>query len=237
MGFWKEVREGFATGRTKVKENRALVPVSSGEIVPTTKGGALIERQSPTPALRHARDLQAAPDAEVIEYDDAEIVASAPLFRFEVWCSKTGRPFIAVAERHGETLWIIGNEKPDGKTAPSGWPTGYQHYAIDAAPEWRCPWCGVREDAKHDFLRLIWACGDPACGEPLHCCGSRRDVFLCACGQRARRAFQRADVFKVYEYDGLRGPAGRGELCGCPRPDGGVEFALYRGASTGSLVR
>ena len=60
--------------------------------------------------------------------------------------------------------------------------------------------------------RLIWACGNPGCGGPLHCCGSRTGLFLCACGQRARRSFMRADVFKVYEYDGLRGLSGRGVI-------------------------
>ena len=169
--------------------------------------------------------------------DGAEIVAAAPLFRFEVWCARSGRPFVAVAERHGNALILVGNEKPDGALASSAFAPGYQYYTIDAVPSWACPWCGVRDDARHDFLRLLWACTDPACGHPLHCCGNRRSVFRCACGQMARRKFQRAGVFKVYEYEGLRGPDGRGSMCGCPREDGGVAFALYTGASTGSLLR
>jgi hypothetical protein len=242
MGFWDEVRKTYVEKRAEIaarkEQSRALVPVSRGEVVPSSRRSDVVPSGRGLPAARHRGDLQPADRPEdVTEYGGAEIVASAPLFRFEVWCAKSGRPFIAVAERHGDTLLIVGNEKPDGTAAGSGWPSGYQYFAIDAAPAWRCPWCGTREDERHDFLRLVWACGDPACGEPLHCCGSRRGVFRCACGQMARREFARADVFKVREFAGLRGPDGRGEMCSCPREDGGVAFATYRGASTGSLMR
>jgi hypothetical protein len=139
-----------------------------------------------------------------------------------------------VAERHEKVLYLVDNE-PASRMAGSAVP-GFNHYQIDAAPHWKCPWCGARE-GDQDFLRLFWTCSEAGCGNPIHCAGNRRGKFLCACGQRARRTFSRADVFPVYEYDGVRGPSGRGHVRSCVNADGTISYWSLRGLSCGSLVR
>lgn len=214
MGVIARIKAGFVAA-SPLKTAGALVPVSRGHLI--------------------SKPLPAPLSGEILEPLDAAVKPA--LMRFEIWCAKTGKPFLGVAEKHGKTLWLIDNEPVGGEIASSGWQPGYDYYEIDAHPAWRCPWCGVREDRHHDFLRLVWSCSDPACGQPLHCCGSRRGVFRCACGQHTRRKFHRVGVFQVYEYCGLRGPDGRGQVCSYPEPDGGVRFSLHGGASTGSLLR
>ena len=202
MGFLKGFRAGVAAAKRAEK---------FGELVPV-KGPQLPQRiASPAsvPAVRDRLGREVAPapsDAPLVEYDEPDIVAAVPV-RGLVFAH--GAAVRRGRRAHGHTLYMIGNEKPDGQLAGSGWQPGFEHYAIDAAPEWRCPWCGVREDPRHDFLRLVWACGS-GCGEPLHCCGSKRGLFRCACGQRCGRSFHRVDVFKVYEFNGLRGASARG---------------------------
>jgi len=174
---------------------------------------------------------------EFLQLDARPFMATADLFRFEMWCAKTGKPFVAVAERHGQNLLIVGNEPATEKLESTAWLGHHEAFEVDAEPSWRCPWCGVREDSRHDFLRVLWACIDPICGVPLHCCGSQQGIFRCACGQRMRREFVRSDMFKIREYHGLRGPAGRGRtFTSCP---GGSErcYASYPGASTGSILK
>jgi len=237
MGFLSEFLKGLKESRDPNSTGGQLVPMErpgARQLTPTKRG---------VPAVRENRRPPAVPQQSgyaepLVEYEVPEDVLAprAPVVRLEMWCSSSGRPFLAVAERHGETLYLVGNEKPDGEIAGSGWPGGYGYFAIDAAPEWCCPWCGVREDPSHEFLRLIWECGGASCGSPLHCCGSSRGIFLCACGMRARRNFRRADVFKVYEYHGLRGASGRG-LGGTQVSGGAVLSVHYSSASTGSLLR
>jgi hypothetical protein len=237
MGFLSEFLKGLKAAREPESGGGQLVPMDG----PSAR--QMMPRNSALPTIRETRRPPAERDkteyAEpLIEYEVPEdmVAPGAPLVRFELWCSRTGRPFLAVAERHGDTLYLVGNEKADGEVAGSGWPGGYNYFAIDAAPEWRCPWCGVREDPSHEFLRLIWECGESACGAPLHCCGSSRGIFLCACGMRSRRGFCRGDVFKVYEYTGLRGASGRG-LGGTQIRDGTVVTSQYLSKSAGTLLK
>lgn len=237
MGFLSEFLKGLKAARERGPAESQLVPIErpdARQLVPQNGGLPAVRKNRRTPAARD-RSEYAEP---LVEYEVPEdiVAPDAPLVRFEMWCSRTGKAFLAVAERHGETLYLVGNEKPDGEIAGSGWPGGYSHFAIDAAPGWCCPWCGVREDPSHEFLRLIWECGGVGCGAPLHCCGSSRGVFLCACGMRARRGFYRADVFKVYEYHGLRGASGRG-LGGTELRDGSIMMSRFPSASAGTLLR
>lgn len=215
MGVLAEIKKGWLAKREEIRST-ALVTVNQGSVTP-------IGAREPVPRVE-------------ILTPDGEAFAAPELFRFEMWCSKTGKPFLALAERHDKTLWLIGNERAGTERAGSAWQPGYQHFEIDAHPAWCCPWCGTREDEGHDFLRLLWQCVDPACGAPIHCCGSRRGLFHCACGQRVARKFHRADVFTVYPFNGLRGASGRGrsdqEYHGRD-----IRFAAYLGCSTGSIVR
>jgi hypothetical protein len=223
MGILKNLKDGFTVKRDEIRST-ALVPVTKGEVVPV---------HPRTPVAGH-------PHAEILQpFDDDEVSVAREMLRFEMWCSKTGKPFIAVAERHGKTLWLIGNERAGKELAGSAWQPGSDYFEIDADPAWCCPWCGTREDRRHDFLRLFWTCTDPACGEPIHCCGSRRGLFECACGQRMSRSFVRVDVFRVYVFNGLRGASGRGRTrLHCPAGGGSdICFASYPGASTGSILR
>jgi hypothetical protein len=241
MGFWSDFLKGLKEGNDE-QAGRSGQPVPvpvprGGQLLPMPRGGQVVARNAKPPAARNARQqpIEQPPSESEFLWEDA-IAPAAQLFRFEVWCSATGRPFVAVAERHGETLYIVGNERVNpGEKASSGWPVAIEQCAIEAAPEWRCPWCGVREDPAHDFLRLVWACQNPGCGEPLHCCGSRGGLFRCACGGLSRRTFYRSNVFAVSEYQGLRGPSGRGLPRARELADR-VVVNRHEAASTGSLV-
>jgi hypothetical protein len=232
MGF----RSGFMKGLKGVQNEGA----SKGELVPTDRSGSrqVAARNQSLPSVRTPRSTAVRHDEpELVQYQFDEVVRpGAPLVRFEMWCSATGQPFLAVAERHGDTLYIVGSDPVDGEIASSGWPGGYNYFAIDAAPGWRCPLCGVREDPSHDFLRLLWECGEYGCGGPLHCCGSSRGLFLCACGMRSRRVFGRGDTFKVYEYTGVRGASGYGLRTGEVR-GGTVVTSVAVCKSAGTIVK
>jgi hypothetical protein len=159
---------------------------------------------------------------EIIEpARDLEQPIPAQLFRFEMWCSIHGKPFVAVAQRHHNALWLVGNERVTYRANGYGRPS--ELFVIAALPSWRCYWCGARE-GQIEFLDLFWVCNGHHCGTPYHCAGSQNGAVRCACGQYGLRKFVRIDQYWVRPYDGLRGPDGRGY---CTGPD----------ASTGSLIQ
>lgn len=217
MGFFDDVRRGI----TKQSDSRALVPVQRRQDLISASKQEIIP-----PPLREPPSLQ---DRSL----DNHGIIDAELFRFEMWCSLTGKPFVAVAEVHGKNLFVLVNE--EAKHRASTFEPGYQMYSVEVSPDWACPWCKTRE-GHQDFLGSIWECTEPACGHVLHCAGSKRNRFRCACGQIAPRVFGRSGLFHVYIYDGVRGPDGRGRVNMVSNYDGSYSYKFFRGASNGSLV-
>src|SRR5580698_5860844 len=101
MGFWSDLVKGLIEGSGEQAAR-------GGQLVPSPQGGREIDARNATPPA--ARDARQRPTAQPPPHSKPElwedsIAPAAELFRFEVWCSAKGRPFVAVAERHGETLY------------------------------------------------------------------------------------------------------------------------------------
>jgi hypothetical protein len=222
MKFLENVRRGITKQQATKSESRALVPVPQRqhEIVPLRKSDL---------AAQKAELLEPRRQSQLDNFG----AINAELFRFEMWCSITGKPFVAVAEIHGKNLFVIANEEATHRATT--FEPGYQMYSVEVSPDWACLWCGTRE-GHQDFLGSIWECTEPACGHVLHCAGSKRNRFRCACGQIAPRVFGRSGLFHVYIYDGVRGPDGRGRVNMVQNYDGSYSYKSFRGASNGSLV-
>jgi hypothetical protein len=128
-------------------------------------------------------------------------VATGPeILRFPMWCSVSHQAFVVVAERQGDTLRMLRNELPAGRSAGSGgglppMPALGTFKIVDGG--WPgCPHCGAKNNAA-DRLWLFWACYGESCGAPIHCAGERNGISICACGKAAARFFTVAERFVV----------------------------------------
>ena len=107
--------------------------------------------------------------------------------RIPMTCGASGGAFVAIAERHGSDLVLIGNESPQ-----SGRGTGAQRpeklsgaYRIGGSG-WSCPLCHSSGPA--------WLCDCPQEDGALHCGGSRGSRRYCACGRFEERLLVQAEA-------------------------------------------
>ena len=133
------------------------------------------------PALRDGRSAGTARSAPAPE-----------LIQIPIWCSVTGRAFVAVAERQGDVLVIIRNAMPSTGTGSGGGAApprllGSFGFADGGWPG--CPHCGAKDNPAH-HLGMFWVCILPGCHSAIHCAGDHRGKFRCACGKVEARTFQ-----------------------------------------------
>jgi hypothetical protein len=140
-------------------------------------------------------------------------VASLPvtgpeIVRVEMWCSVTGRSFIAVGETLGSSLVIKRNEGPShGPTGPAVPMIALGNFQMTSDAQWPgCPHCGARCDDADAFA---WVCAKN-CGSPIHCVGSRNGLQRCACGIVDKRNFVAAQSVEVRGAIARR-PTGRSQ--------------------------
>jgi hypothetical protein len=97
-------------------------------------------------------------------------------------CGARGQTYVVIAERREDTLRFVGNEMPrSGKAGPARMPgllSGQYHIEANG---WRCPLC-QNADA-------IWFCDCERMKGAMHCHGSSRGVYRCACGRAEPREF------------------------------------------------
>jgi hypothetical protein len=120
------------------------------------------------------------------------------LIRFAMNCSVTVRPFLVVAEAHGDRLRMRRNELLQAGGRNSGGPVAavpsLGSFSFDAADWPGCPHCGARDNPAYD-LNTFWMCA--RCGG-FNCAGNdRRGVFRCACGHAHAGGFYRQEFFDV----------------------------------------
>lgn len=136
---------------------------------------------------------------------------------FPAWCAATGKPFHAVAEQRGSTLFLKGNVTPaEAEGADNGNVTALAklgEFDFDDAGWPGCPHCGTKYNDRKQ-LYLLWACSGGSCGGHLHCTGERGGMFRCACGRVGDFNFTPVDAFEV------RGAAGAAPSVALPGRSG-----------------
>jgi hypothetical protein len=148
--------------------------------------------------------------------------ASGGTVKFPMNCSVYGRTFVVVAalENNGKTLRMLRNEigpqgGDSGSSAPLP-PASLGKFKIYADENWRCAWCGARENQAYQIYGF-WEC--TACsdaGRPaLNCAGDHQKWFRCSCG-----AALHDPSFKTVEIFGIQGQreAPRPSAPPLPRP-------------------
>jgi hypothetical protein len=172
----------------------------------------------PLPAVdRAAGDALIARARSALEKDAAlplPASSTAPPPRIEhvrlpMTCSATGKPFIAVAERHGDELRFVAHELPEaGRRATGAGPARlsgtYRH--LTHADGWTCPHCGTAGGS--------WICECAAAPDSLHCGGSRGRRHYCACGRLEERHFVQADTIAVRGQSVAASPSSRAPAAG-----------------------
>jgi hypothetical protein len=119
----------------------------------------------------------------------AATVFSTEHVRVHMTCSATGKKFVAVAERRGDELRLIGNEAAQGQgsaAAAVGLLSGAYH--LETVPGWTCPFCHAGHGARERF----WACACTAVNGAIHCAGAPGQARYCACGKLESRDLREA---------------------------------------------
>ncbi|MBV9152695.1 MAG: hypothetical protein JO204_13055, partial [Alphaproteobacteria bacterium] len=113
------------------------------------------------------------------------------------------RPFVAVATPENGGLRLLRTEYPaahNGSSGQTGNPPPLGMFRIWNGDDWRCPWCGARDNPLFG-VHLFWQCVQcAAAGRPaFNCAGDHQGWFRCACGQAYHKpTFNRMDSFAVH---------------------------------------
>lgn len=154
--------------------------------------------------LARARQLVARPELPRNSGLPAVRAPGPELIRYVKNCSVHVRPFLVVAEAHGDRLRMRRNETmPAGgrnSGGPVSSPPSLGSFSFDPGDWPGCPHCGARDNPAHN-LTIFWRCG--GCGG-FNCAGDRGGSFHCACGVVATW-FETVEKFEVR---GVRGSAG-----------------------------
>jgi hypothetical protein len=171
--------------------------------------------------LAHARQLLAR--SELPRIAGLPAVRGGPeLIRYLMNCSAYVRPFVVVAEAHGDRLRMRRNEVVQAGSyggAPVS-AAALGSFSFDAADWPGCPHCGARDNPAHD-LRTFWMCS--SCGG-FNCAGTDRlGSFRCACGNITSGGFYSVEKFAVR---GVRAAASATPRA-APSPAGAIRPALF----------
>jgi hypothetical protein len=128
------------------------------------------------------------------------IMPGVGLVRFPVHCSSFSKPFIVVAERHGDLLKLVRSELPDGGCAPAGdgaW-AALGTFRFDAYGWPGCAHCGATDAPAHGH-GCLWWCSCTQCNGLFQCAGNRNGQFRAACGRihTAKAGFPSFDTAAV----------------------------------------
>jgi hypothetical protein len=149
-----------------------------------TKGNALLAQARAAAAGQ--TDVRATPPPPV-----AIGAPRVEKVRLQMNCGMTGRPFIAIAERRGDELMLVGNEVPQRGhgtgSAPAERLSG--SYRIDIANDWACPHCRASDDT--------WSCNCTQVPGAFHCGGRRGRLRFCACGKLEDRNLVEVETVEV----------------------------------------
>jgi hypothetical protein len=167
-----------------------------------------------TDALTRARQLLARSELPRTAGLPAVRAPGPELIRYVKNCSVHVRPFLVVAEAHGDRLRMRRNEPMPGGGGNSGGPVSsvpsLGSFSFDAADWAGCPHCGARDNPAHN-LHAFWMCG--GCGG-FNCTGDRGGYWRCACGTVAT-SFTTVEKFEVR---GMRGAVGATPPRASPAP-------------------
>jgi hypothetical protein len=135
--------------------------------------------------------------------------ASAPVVekvRVPMTCGASGGAFIAIAERRGSDLLLLGSEEPQtGRNTGGGTPPEKLSGAYSIGwSGWSCPLC--RSSATG------WLCGCPQ--GSLQCGGSRGSRRYCACGRLEDRHLVQAEAGVEVRGQSLGATTGAGPARG-----------------------
>jgi hypothetical protein len=118
------------------------------------------------------------------------LAARAPeQVRLQITCGATGRHFVGLAERRGDTVRLVGNEPmPAGHDELAGLLSGA--YRVEAATGWVCPFCRVPPDD-------LWNCYCAEFSGAMHCCGGRSQSRYCFCGKYEPRHLEHVEKLRA----------------------------------------
>jgi hypothetical protein len=166
-----------------------------------------------TDALTRARQLLARPElARNTGLPAVPDRAPGPeLVRYVMNCSVHVRPFLVVAERHGDRLRMRRNETvPAGGRGGGPAPPSLGSFSFDAADWPGCPHCGARDNPAHN-MHAFWGCS--SCGG-FNCTGDSGGYWRCACGVVATSFY----TVEKFEVRGMRGAQGATPPRSAPSP-------------------
>jgi hypothetical protein len=146
------------------------------------------------------RDLLARADAARTGSPTFKSVPASPApqhgaerVRLPVTCSARGQTYVVIAERRGAELRFVGNEGPqpaagDAPGAPRMPARLSGAYHLDTTA-WSCPLCS----RPHE----VWVCECAEMSGALHCLGSSRGRYHCACGKFEAHDFVGVETTEV----------------------------------------
>ena len=154
------------------------------------------DARAPAPLDRDkGRQLMARAQA-VLDAPRKETLVSAPppapraeRVKLPVTCAARGVTYAVIAERRGDALRFVGHELPQpggGTPRMPGHLSG--QYRIENNG-WACPLCSTGPD--------VWLCNCEAMQGAMHCLGSTRGQYRCACGRIEDREFTSARAVAV----------------------------------------
>lgn len=116
--------------------------------------------------------------------------ARAERVKLLMTCSARGISYLALAERRGNHLRLVGHEMrqpgKDGVFQVPGHLSGEYHIEING---WRCPLCRNGDS--------VWLCECDRMNGALHCHGNSGGRYHCACGRVEHREFFDVEKMEV----------------------------------------
>ncbi len=160
------------------RARRALQPAGPRDAPGTSNGKELLARARAAlePAAQKTSAPPPAPRAEQV--------------KLPMTCAARGVTYTVIAERNGDVLRFVSHELPGASSRSVSRMPGRLsgRYRIEAQG-WACPLCG---DASG-----IWLCECAELNGAMHCLGTVRGQYRCACGRIEDREFATARAAEV----------------------------------------